>query len=78
MDEGLKLVQVWVPDRNSQTFLADIQRQCAVANADPHRTATLAWLEGVQKDFVSNQPDFDWTTLGIDPNAPEESEISLA
>jgi len=78
MSEGLKLVQVWVPDRTSEKYLADIRRQCVVANADPRRTETFTWLEDAQAEFVSSQPDFDWAQFGIDPVASEESEAPLS
>jgi hypothetical protein len=78
MSEGLKLVQVWVPDRNSETYLADIRQQCAIANADPNRSETLTWLEGAQAEFVSSQPDFDWAQFGINPLGSEESEAPLS
>ena len=77
MNEGLKLVQVWVPDRTSEKYLAEIQRQCVTANTDPFRSQTLDWLENVQSEFVARQPDFDWTDWGIDPFASDESETSI-
>ncbi len=76
MNEGLKLLQVWVPDRTSEKYLAEIQRQCVTANADPFRSKTLDWLEDVQSEFVSRQPEFDWTDWGIDPLASDESETA--
>jgi hypothetical protein len=78
MSEGLKLVQVWVPDRTSEKYLVEIRRQCAIANADPNRSETLTWLEGIQAEFVSSQPDFDWAHFGVDPSAPEESKAPLS
>ena len=76
MNDGFKLVQVWVPDRTSEKYLAEIQRQCVTANADPFRSQTLEWLESAQSEFVSGQPDFDWSGWDIEPFASDESETS--
>lgn len=43
--QGMRPVQIWVPDTRSAQFAAECRRQSALLNADPHERETLDWIE---------------------------------
>lgn len=43
--QGMRPVQLWVPDTRSAQFIAECRRQSALLAADPHEQETLAWIE---------------------------------
>lgn len=43
--QGMRPVQLWVPDTRSTQFAAECRRQSALLVADPHERATLDWVE---------------------------------
>ena len=45
--QGMRPVQLWVPDTRSAQFAAECRRQSALAAADPHECETLDWIEQV-------------------------------
>jgi hypothetical protein len=44
---GLKEVRIWTFDPKDPAFLADLQRQIAILNADPEEEAVMEWMEAV-------------------------------
>ncbi|PZN97273.1 MAG: DUF3018 domain-containing protein [Hyphomicrobiales bacterium] len=44
---GLKEVRIWTFDTKDPAFLADLQRQVSILNADPEETAVMEWIEDV-------------------------------
>ena len=45
-DEGLRPIQIWVPDLRKPDVLADYQRQAQlIAQGDPAGDEALAWIE---------------------------------
>lgn len=45
-DEGLRPIQIWVPDLRKPDVLADYQRQARlIAQGDPAGDEALAWIE---------------------------------
>ena len=45
--QGMRPVQLWVPDTRSAQFAAECRRQSALLAADPHERETLDWIEQV-------------------------------
>jgi len=45
--EGLRPVQIWVPDTRSESFRKDCERESLSLNADPLEADTLAWIADV-------------------------------
>jgi hypothetical protein len=43
--QGMRPVQLWVPDTRSAQFVAECRRQSALLNADPHEPEILDWIE---------------------------------
>lgn len=43
--QGMRPVQLWVPDTRSADFAAECRRQSALLAADPHERETLDWIE---------------------------------
>ena len=42
---GLRPVQIWVPDTRSAAFAQECQRQSRVLAQDPHEAQAIAWAE---------------------------------
>jgi hypothetical protein len=42
--EGLKPVQLWLPDTRSESFRQKCERECLSLVADPLEAETLAWI----------------------------------
>lgn len=45
--QGMRPVQLWVPDTRSADFAAECRRQSALLAADSHERETLDWIEHV-------------------------------
>lgn len=43
--QGMRPVQLWVPDTRSAQFAAECRRQSALLAADQHERETLDWIE---------------------------------
>jgi len=43
--QGMRPVQLWVPDTRSADFAAECRRQSALLAADPLERETLDWIE---------------------------------
>jgi hypothetical protein len=50
--QGMKLVQIWVPDTKSPEFAAEASRQSRLAAASPHAADDQA--------FIDSLVEFDW------------------
>lgn len=46
-EQGLRPVQLWVPDVRSAAFKAEAARQARLVAADPHEAETMAFIESV-------------------------------
>jgi hypothetical protein len=44
---GLRLIQLWVPDTRSKRFAAECRRQSLLLKGDPAETETLNFIERV-------------------------------
>jgi len=45
--QGMRPVQLWVPDTRSVQFAAECRLQSALLTVDPHERETLDWIEQV-------------------------------
>lgn len=45
--QGMRPVQLWVPDTRNAQFAAECRRQSALLAADPHEQETLDWIDQV-------------------------------
>jgi hypothetical protein len=43
--QGLKPVQIWLPDVRSPAFKAEAERQARLVAMDPHEPETMAFIE---------------------------------
>jgi hypothetical protein len=50
--QGMRPIQIWVPDVHSPEFAAEAQRQCLLANASPEEAEIQAFI-----DSVTDWPD---------------------
>jgi Protein of unknown function (DUF3018) len=47
--QGMKLVQMWVPDTSSPTFRAEARRQSRLIASSPHETEDQAFLDSISE-----------------------------
>jgi hypothetical protein len=52
---GLRLIQLWVPDTRSKRFAAECRRQSQIVSASPSEAEDLAFIERVG-DWDENAP----------------------
>ncbi len=45
--QGMRPIQIWVPDVHSPEFAAEARRQCLFANASPEEAETQAFIDSV-------------------------------
>ena len=46
-EQGLRPIQLWVPDVRSPAFKAEAARQARAVAMDPHEAETMAFIEAV-------------------------------
>jgi hypothetical protein len=46
-EQGLRPIQIWVPDTRSKKFAAEARRQSLLLRADPQEKEIMAWIEEV-------------------------------
>jgi len=54
--QGMRPIQIWVPDVHSPEFAAEARRQCLLANASPEEAEVQALI-----DSVYEWPDDDYS-----------------
>jgi hypothetical protein len=54
--QGMRPIQIWVPDVHSPEFAAEARRQCLLANASPEEAEVQAYI-----DSVYEWPDDDYS-----------------
>lgn len=45
--QGMRPIQIWVPDVHSPEFAAEARRQCLLANASPEEAEIQAFIDSV-------------------------------
>jgi hypothetical protein len=45
--QGMRPIQIWVPDVHSPEFAAEARRQCLLANASPEEAEVQAWIDSL-------------------------------
>ena len=45
--QGMRPIQIWVPDVHSPDFAAEARRQCLLANASPEEAETQSFIDSV-------------------------------
>jgi hypothetical protein len=45
--QGMRPIQIWVPDVHSPEFAAEARRQCLLANASPEEAEIQAFMDSV-------------------------------
>lgn len=43
--QGLRPIQIWIPDTRKPGFAEEARRQCLAVRNDPHEKETLDWIE---------------------------------
>ncbi|WP_280799558.1 antitoxin MazE-like protein [Aurantimicrobium minutum] len=46
-EEGMRLLQIWVPDRANEKYLADMKREYASINRADEQEDIMEWLDDV-------------------------------
>ncbi|MDH6422986.1 antitoxin MazE-like protein [Aurantimicrobium minutum] len=46
-EEGYRLLQIWVPDRTNEKYLADMKREYASINKADEQDDIMEWLDNV-------------------------------
>jgi hypothetical protein len=54
--QGMRPIQIWVPDVHSPEFAAEARRQCLLANASPEEADIQAFI-----DSIYEWPDDDYS-----------------
>jgi len=44
-EEGYRLLQIWVPDRTNEKYLAEMKRECLSINQADEQDDIMEWLE---------------------------------
>jgi len=47
--QGMKLVQLWVPDTSSPSFKAEARRQSRLIAANPHEAEDQAFIDAISE-----------------------------
>ena len=55
--QGLRPVQIWVPDTSAPGFAEEARRQALAANAADEEDRVMEWIEAVS---VFDHPDETW------------------
>jgi hypothetical protein len=50
-NQGLRPIQIWVPDVNAPTFAAEAHRQSAAVAADEHDRDDQAFVDAISSDL---------------------------
>ena len=45
--QGLRPIQIWVPDTRAPGFADEARRQCLLANASPHAESDQAFIDSI-------------------------------
>jgi hypothetical protein len=70
---GYRLVQMWVPDDSNPTYLDELEREMESIKRADEIDRPMDWLSEFTDDVLADEPDFNWTGLGIDPYAGFET-----
>ncbi|MDH6277321.1 ribosomal protein L3 [Aurantimicrobium minutum] len=46
-EQGMRLLQIWVPDRANEKYLADMKLECASINRADEQDDIMEWLDDV-------------------------------
>ena len=49
--DGLRLVQLWVPDMNAASFAEEARRQSLAIRNSPSEAEDQAWVDGISDAF---------------------------
>jgi Protein of unknown function (DUF3018) len=52
--QGMRPVQIWVPDTQTPAFAAEARRACEIVNDAPDQQESMDWLEHVA---ILDEPD---------------------
>ena len=47
--QGLRPIQIWVPDTRSSEFLAELKRQCLLISNSPHAAEDQAFVDAISE-----------------------------
>lgn len=56
-EQGLRPVQIWVPDVRAPEFVAEAHRQSAVVAASEHDAEDQAFVDALSVDWDEAEPD---------------------
>jgi hypothetical protein len=45
--QGLRPIQIWVPDTRAPGFAKEVRRQCREANSSPHAASDQAFIDSI-------------------------------
>jgi Protein of unknown function (DUF3018) len=58
--QGLRPIQLWVPDLRDPKVQAEIEREVASINASEDEAVILAWLDANNAELMGSLPSYDW------------------
>lgn len=64
---GYRLVQIWVPDETNPTYLDELEREIESIKLADETDRPMDWLSDFTGETLADEPDFDWSGLGLDP-----------
>jgi len=55
--QGLRPIQLWVPDTRDPAVIAEIRRQSLALRGTPGEEEIMDFIEAIQADLIENDPD---------------------
>ncbi len=65
--QGLRPIQIWVPDLRNPEVREAIRRSVEIINRRDEEEDVMAWIESLHDEVMANEPDYDWG-----PDGPPE------
>jgi hypothetical protein len=58
--QGLRPVQIWVPDTSDPAFIAEAQRQMKIISRCREEKEIMEALDATYAEVMENEPDYKW------------------
>jgi hypothetical protein len=55
--QGLRPIQLWVPDTRDPEFIEEVRRQSLLLRDDPAEDEIMDFIEAIQADLLAHDPD---------------------
>ena len=55
-EQGMRPIQIWVPDTRSPSFAKIVRKQCLALRNDPQEKEIMDWIEDVSAGSLKDDP----------------------